>query len=395
MDLIQESALSFFSLIHDPRKRSKCKHKLSEVIAIAVCARLTGAEHFTEMEDFGLECESWLRQFLVLEHGVPSHDTFRRVFCLIEQEYFEKIFKRWAKTLSGETSQISIDGKTVNGTFGKMNEGPRPVTLVSVYDRDSGLVFSQAKAPSTGNAEVSAALECIKGLNLKNTLVTVDAGIGRKAFLRNILEKEADYATPVKRNAGSRFVELQNYAAKMIKSATKAQSIDEGHGRREHRIAYAMGASGLSAEFLKSYPGTKSVILFERVREEKDKRYFVQKTGPDGKQYYEKNNSEIKRTETTVLYVSSRKLGAREALDKIRAHWGIENKLHWTLDVIFKEDGCPVRERNCAANLALLRKIAFNMILCCPKKGSKKLKMRRAALNRDYLKSLLLNVLKT
>jgi predicted transposase YbfD/YdcC len=391
MNLLQQSALSFFSLLPDPRRKKRCKHKLSEIIAIAVCARLTGAEHFTEIEDFAREREQWLREFLVLEGGLPSHDTFRRVFCLIDQKYFERLFQRWAKTLTESLDELSIDGKTVNGTFGEMNKGPRPVTLVSVYARESGLVLAQSESSSTGNAEMSAALECIAGLNLEKCLVTVDAGIGRKTLLSNVIEKRGDYVTAIKSNARSHYRELKSHVGASLKIATKTESRDKNHGRRERRTAHVMSATGLSESFLTSYPEAKTVIVVDRIRQSKDKRYVIQKTGTDGKQYYEKNKSKTKTSKVRVYYVSSKKLSADQALDKIRAHWGIENKLHWSLDVTFNEDACQLRERTCAANFALLRKIVFNIIQRCPDKGSKKLKMRRATLNSDYLKKLLLN----
>jgi len=368
--LIQEGVLFYFHRIEDPRVLKRCKHRLIDVIAIAVCARICGAESFVEMEEFGIQRELWFKEFLELSNGIPSHDTFCRVFSILEPRALELAFQEWVKSIRKTLSpcaRVSLDGKTVNGTYPKFNGVTRPLVLVNAFCHDSGLTLTQAQAPSTGNAETKAALACIDDLDLEKALVSVDAGVGRRSVLTRLIEKKAHYLVPVKSNARTQFLELKIHIKKLKKEKFfefASNKEENSHGRNEKRQCFVMDSKGLSERFKLSYPEVKSVIEIERIRN---------------------------REKTNWMYVSSKKLNAEAALHEIRDHWKIENRLHWSLDVIFDEDGCRVREKVAARNLSLIRKIAFNLLQTCPQKGSKLVKIKRAAWNPEYLQNLLIN----
>lgn len=399
------SIVEYFSLVEDPRVQGRCLHKLVDILAIAVCARICGAEDFEEMEEFGIQREEWLRGFLELKNGIPSHDTIRRTLSIVDPNILEIAFREWTadfrssqmnmKDSGSDAKRISIDGKSVNGTYRGFNDPIRPLILVNVFDHEQGICLGQSEAPSTGNAETKSAVELIDWLDIEGTLVSVDAGLGRKSFLNRVLEKKADYVVPVKSNAKASFEELGELAEKAQKRSSNwdyARKIESGHGRDEDRECFVSTTlvSGLSEKFHSSFPGVKSIIKVTRTREVPDRRYIVQKTGSDGKQSYHKNLAEKKVSTETILFVSSLPLTAESALREIRTHWGIENKLHWSLDVIFNEDQCRVRDKTTAANLAMLRKMAFNLLQACPDKGSKRRKMKRASWNLEYLADLIL-----
>ncbi len=393
--LIQESVLTYFNDIEDPRVMGRCKHKLIDVIAVAVCAFICGAESFSEMEQFGHERELWFREFLELPNGIPSHDTILRVFTLLNPQALETSFRDWVESVKAVRSKrICLDGKTVNGTNREFNGKRRPLSLVNVYCNSSGLVLCQSEAPSTGNAEVATAVQCIDSLDLTGALVSMDAGLAKPVILKKLREKKAHYVVPIKSNLRTYFEEIKgHFASTRLRAAGEVNVLEESHGRIEERRCILTPAGSLSPKFHDAFQGAKSVFVIHRKRDVKDKRYFIQKTARDGRQHYVKNTSTRKVTEETIYYVSSKKLTAKKALDEARSHWAIENKLHWSLDVVFGEDDCRVRQRVAARNLALLRKIAFNLVQAAPGKGSKRLKLKKASWNPNYLEKLLLGTL--
>ena len=395
--LIQESVLSHFGLVEDPRVQGRCKHSLIDVIAISVCARICGAESFVEMEEFGIQREAWFREFLSLENGIPSHDTLARVFSILDSKALENAFLQWTKCVTkklGVSPRISLDGKSLNGTCRGFNQPSRPLILVNVFCHATGLTLAQTEAPSTGNAESSAAMECLEALDIEKTLISVDAGLGKKTVLKKIREKKAHYVTPVKADSKLRFKELIKHVnqAKKLKKVRVIRSTEKSRDRVEIRECRIISPAGLSGRFRESFPETQCVIEMKRVRNTRDLRYVVQQRDKKGKIRYlvNTNKSGRKQTTETILYVSSCKLSPESALREIRAHWGIENQLHWSLDVIFNEDGNRVRDKVTARNLAVIRKIAFNLLQNCTEKGSKRVKMKRAAWNSNYLQKLLL-----
>jgi predicted transposase YbfD/YdcC len=390
-ELIRNTLLSHFDFIADPRVRGRSKHYLIDIIAIVVCAKLSGIEVFEEIEDFGNDRKDWFSKFLDLPNGIPSHDTIRRVLSLIEPGAFESAFNGWVEEMQEKIKRVSVDGKAVKGTQRQFGSGSRPLILVNVFSNDAGISLGQKEAPSTGNAETSAARECLSQLNLEGTLVSMDAGLGKKNLLNTICDKKGNYIVPLKSNLKTCFNELGKYLNKEISSGNFkfASTTEKSHGREEVRECKTVSPEGLSKMFKESFPKVKTVLEVRRARKAKDNRVVIQKTGKDGKQYYEKNHRKWKHTTETIYYVSSQKMSPQQALKEIREHWSIENKLHWSLDVIFDEDCSRIRDKTTARNLALVRKIAFNILQKCPLKISKNRKMKRAARSEAYLEQLL------
>jgi predicted transposase YbfD/YdcC len=388
---LQETFLMYFDSIEDPRVQGRCEHKLIDIIAIAACAVLCGAESFVEIEEFGVQREEWFKKLLELPSGIPSHDTIARVLSLLDSQALENAFREWAHDIQLQlidrttSRRISLDGKSVKGTERQFNAPTRPLVLVNVYCHESGLSLGQKQAPSTGNAEVAPALECLDAMDLKGTLVSADAGLGRPAVVRKIRSKKGHYLVPVKANSRRCFDEVHDLFLRTQRYAQRGTQEEISHGRREKREVKIihMPLNKLTPEFAERFPEAKSLIAITRHRAVKDRRYSIQyKVNP--------NHHGMREEATeTVYYVSSKKMNAAQALHEIREHWFIENQLHWGLDVTFSEDSARVRQKTAARNLALLRKIAFNLIQKCPDKGSRKVKMKRAAWNEAYLEKLL------
>lgn len=355
--------ISIFSDVDDPRAENAW-HDLSEVLFIALAAVLCGAESCSDMAEFGEAKERLLRRVLRLEHGIPSHDTFSRVFRLLDPERFEAAFRRFmvafAKS-SGLSGVVAIDGKAVRGAF---ERGARttPLHLVNVWAADQRLALAQRKAPSRN--EVAGALEVLKLLSLEGCIVTADALHCHRSFAQAMLDSGGEYVLALKENQSALFAE----AARTIETAAKrdesAQEPATSHGRtvRRHAIVVADPRLAEAHEF----PGIQAVARVEYVR------------CVDGKE------------ETMVRYfLLSCWLSATRLLDVVRTHWSIENQLHWVLDVVFDEDGARNRAGHGPENLAILRKLALNVLRSHPHKASLRRKIKRAGWDDAFLLSLL------
>jgi len=382
-----------FSALSDPRVRGRCKHLLIDVVVIAICAVLCGAESCLEFEVFAQQKESWLRRFLSLPSGIPSHDTFLRVLSLVDPNEMEKIFADWVRSIVDrrDLRTVSLDGKSVQGTGSGFNTGHRPLHLVSAYCHELGLSIAQSESPGTGSGEAEAALDVLGCLDIRDVLVMADAGLAIHRVVSRIREKKGHYLVALKGNQKFYLQQTQERFESAMK-LDHCQSQDSGHGRKETRQCSVLEASSkeLDPKFFEQWPGLKTLIRVCRIREEKDGRYSVQRTGKDGKQSYEKNRNQggVTRSEEISYYLSSKKLGAEEALREIRKHWGIENGLHWILDVAFGEDDWPVRAKQAARNLSLIRKIGFNLIRQSKTSGSIRGRMKSAGWNNEFLELL-------
>jgi predicted transposase YbfD/YdcC len=266
---------------------------------------------------------------------------------------------------------------------------------MNVFNHEHGFTLAQTQSQSTGGYEVAAVLECLELLDIKGTLVSVDAQSGVKKVTDQIRTYGGDYLIPIKKDQRNSFKELEVFfsTTPMISNAEKTtQSFtkEKGHGRIEHRYVSTASASHMSEEFRQRWQDVQSVVRIFRTRDEKDNRHVIQETGEDGKQYYRKNTADRKLSQEVVYFISSRKLTAAQALTEVREHWSIENKLHWSLDVVFSEDQWRVKHKTAARNLSVVRKFAFNLIKKCHQKGSQRIKMKRAAWNNEYLESLVL-----
>jgi predicted transposase YbfD/YdcC len=353
-----------FSALPDPRAVNAL-HDLTEMVFIALTALLCGAESCVDMADFGRAKETLLRQVLRLEHGIPSHDTFSRVFRALKPEAFEAAFRRFmaafgrANRLKGV---VAIDGKAVKGAFTRGRKAT-PLHLVNVWAAEARLALAQRTAP--GRNEVAGVLEALALLSLKGCIVTADALHCRRDTAQAILDGEADYVLALKENQPA----LLSDACQIFASARRHDEAQAeqpvSHGRYEWRQIVVVGATNFAKKHV--FPGVKAVARLTSYRK------------LDGKE-----------TEVAVRYfLLSRRFSARRLLAVIREHWGIENRLHWVLDVVLNEDRARNRKDHGPENLAILRKLALNLLRSHPDTASIRRKIKRAGWDDAFLLSLL------
>jgi predicted transposase YbfD/YdcC len=341
-----EALIKELAAIEDPRCAWKVEHRLVDILAIAVCAVLGEAETFEDIALYGRCKEAWLRGFLALPNGIPSHDTFRRVFMLVDPEAFERSFLAWVRAVfrPGEDGprQVAIDGKTVRRSFDRKH-GRSPLHLVSAYATEGGLVLAQRAAEGKGG-ELAALPELLDGLDLRGCLVSLDALACHPAIAGRVVGHGGDYLLALKGNRRKAHAEVKAWFATNAFALGAPlrpvfDAFDESHGRLVRRRVFACPEVGVLAT-LKDWPGLRAVLAVETIR------------GIPGRG---KVTAEIR------YYLSSAKLPPEALAVAIRNHWRVENGLHWVLDVVFREDASRVRERNAARSLALLRKIALNL----------------------------------
>ena len=325
---------------------------------------ICGAESWNEMEDYALSKEDFLRSFLDLPNGIPSHDTFNRVFSNIDSDQFEDCFIQWVSVLAQLQPKevIGIDGKTIRGA--KANGKKSPVHMVSVWANDNNLVLGQVKVSEKSN-EITAIPKLLEVLQLDDTIVTIDAMGCQKNIAKKIVESNADYILAVKDNQRQLYNNIQD-EFRFSKDITTHISEELDHGRIETRKASVI----TDFQFIEKHHGWKdltTIIKIESIGEFK--------------------NSDKPKEKAIRYYTSS--------LKAIRAHWAIENKLHWTLDVAFSEDASRKRVNNATQNFSILNKIALNLLK--NEKTAKvgvKSKRLKAGWNNHYLIKIL-NLLKT
>jgi predicted transposase YbfD/YdcC len=375
-----QSILEYFAGLPDPRRENQNKrHELIDIIGISILATICGAEHFTEMEEWGEANEEWLRSFLKLPNGIPSHDTFGAVFARLDSTEFKKCFAAWVESIRTATAGevIPIDGKTMRRSGSK---GQGAVHIVSAWASRNRLTLGQVKVDEKSN-EITAIPELLQLLYLKGCVVTIDAMGTQKEIAKLICEKEADYVLALKDNQPNLRAEVEGIfeaelaqrkkeeSSKKPRSANAAdfiETIDNNHGRRETRRVYSLSAP----EFLlnkEAWQGLKSLIMVEAIREvsgqvSTERRYYIASLAP---------NAEL-------------------AANAVRTHWTIENSLHWVLDLAFREDDLRVRAGNAPENLALIRKLTHNLLQQekTLNRGIKT-KRRKAGWDRSYLLKVL------
>jgi predicted transposase YbfD/YdcC len=351
-----------FRGLRDPRA-ANARHDLLEVLVIALAAVLCGAEGCADMADFGLAKEALLRRFLRLEHGIPSHDTFSRVFRLLDACAFEAAFRRFmagfAKQLRGV---VAVDGKALRGAFAR-GRRTTPLQLVNVWAAEARLAVAQRLAPRRN--EVAAALEVLELLSLKDCIVTADALHCHAAMARRILDRGGAYALALKENQSALFADAQALVEPVVQSPPGEPTVTASHGRDESRHAVVVRAKALARKH--DFPGIAAVARVELQRriEGKHERPIVR------------------------YFLLSKVCSPARVLAITRSHWGIENQLHWVLDVVFDEDRARNRKDNGPENLALLRKLALNMLRTHPDKASIRRKIKRAGWDDTFLLSLL------
>jgi predicted transposase YbfD/YdcC len=366
--------LRFFDNLPDPRAANVI-HKLSDLFAIAVLAVICGAESWVDVELFGLSKEPWLKTFLPLEQGVASHDTFGRVFAAIDPDAFERCFGNWMATLKCSGSRlIAIDGKSIRRSFEHGWDKSGMVHLVSAFATENQLVFGQLSVADQ-SSEITAVSHLLELLDLRDAVVTIDAIGCQKELARQIVAKDADYVLAVKQNQPllHRKVKalldeaiLENFAGV---PHDLVQSVEGNHGRIETRRLWVTDqVQHLPQQVLDEWPALSSLAVVESTREvnghcSRERRYFI-------------SSLSVLDATTMARYV--------------RGHWGVENNLHWQLDVSFNEDQCRVRTNHAAENFSRLRRMALNLLQSDKSlKVGIKAKRKKAGWHEPYLLKLL------
>lgn len=330
---------TIFGQIPDFRRPHKQLYDLESILLIGIISVISGAETWNEMEDYALSKEDFLRTFLELPNGIPSHDTFNRVFSSIDSNKFESCFIEWVSTLAQLSPRevIAIDGKTIRGA--KASGKKSSVHMVSAWATKANVVLGQLKVEEKSN-EIPIIPILLDALSIEDTIVSTDAMGCQTAIASKIIEKKADYILAVKGNQKQLYEDIE-LEFKLNNISENETAIDFGHGRIETRKCSVINEIE-NIEKINAWRGIKSIVKVESTREFK--------------------NSE-KETETSErYYISSLEAEPKDFLRAIRSHWAVENKLHWTLDVSFSEDASRKRKDNAAQNFSLLNKIALNLL---------------------------------
>ena len=346
------SLITHFENLPDPRVKRTQRHELIDLLTIAICTLLCGGETFNDMEDFGHAKHAWFKTFLTLAHGIPSHDTFNRLFAALDPKAFGECFVNWTQSLRAAVAQeiVALDGKALRRA---LNADQSIQYVVSAWAEHNGLVLGQWKVAAKSN-EITALPELLRVLELAGCIVTVDAMGCQKKIAKEIKEADADYLLALKGNQETVHDEVKTFldAAVLERSAARPvgaklssgaanlaelETVEKDHGRLETRRYYQSAELAWFADRAK-WAGLQSVGLVEATR------------AVGGKPTVERR-----------YYLSSLPLDVATFARAVRGHWGIENKLHWVLDVWFREDQSRARAGYAAENLATLRRLALNL----------------------------------
>lgn len=365
--------LRFFDGLEDPRMDRTKLHSLGDILVITICAVICGADEWTEVELFGKSKHAWFKTFLALPNGIPSHDTFGRVFSRLDPKQLELCFQNWIAAMAECTGGqlIAIDGKTIRRSFDK-GDNKAAIHMVSAWSETNHLVLGQVATDAKSN-EITAIPRLLKMLDITDSVVTIDAMGCQKAIAKQIVKQKGHYVLQVKKN----HAELHDVIEEMFDELTGPdipsdryafhEDVDAGHGRVETRRIWTTDWTNWYADRRK-WKGLRSFVCVESVREvggrtSTERRYYI--SDLDGQD-------------------------AEAMLGYIRGHWGIENKVHWSLDVTFREDDLRQRVGHSAENLSRIRRLALNLLRQdkSVKVGAKG-KRLKACLEEDYLLKIL------
>ena len=379
--------LNAFASVPDPRNRREPRHLLGDILVVAVCTALCGQSAFTDMEDFARDHEHWLRTFLELPGGVPSHDTFNRVFQAVDTHRFEAAFRSWTAGLCGPAVELpagtpsvallrhlAIDGKVLCGTKG---EGTNRAAALNVWNVDEGLVFGQRRIPEEGS-EITQMPLLLRHLRLKGTVVSMDAAHCQTDTIDLIVERGGEWLVSLRDNQPSTAAEIRPLLESLAATtAPAAETTDKGHGRIEIRRCWILeGETIASLDCRGRWKGLRCAMLCERT-------VIAPGTG--------------RETTGRRMLMTSLPPQAAELATLVRRHWQVESSLHWILDVLWREDAARARTGYAATNLSLIRKTAINLLKLLqpefPKMSVARL-MKKAARRPDFLYKLLTNLLR-
>jgi predicted transposase YbfD/YdcC len=362
-----------FAQMSDPRIDRTKRHNLIDILTIAICAVICGADSWVAIELYGCTKYEWLKTFLELPNGIPSHDTFARVFAQLNPQQFQSCFLKWIKSIQKITDGevVAIDGKTLCGSYDR-NSDQTAIQMVSAWATTNKLVLGQVKVDSKSN-EITAIPELLKVLELSGCIVTIDAIGCQKEIVKLLTQQSADYVITLKKNQSSLYESVEELFKTGISTGFEGiehstyKTEEAGHGRHEIRNYVMLTGIGSQLDPDSVWSKFSSVGMVESVSSEYGKT-----------------------TVETRYFISSLESKAEQFANSIRSHWGIENLLHWVLDVALKEDDCRIRKDNAPQNFAVLRQIAVNLL------GREK-RVKRGIKNKQFLAAMdnnyLLNVL--
>ena len=372
MDITAPGGLiEHFSKLEAPRVDRNKKHELIDVIVLCVCAVLSGAEGWSDIEEFGRTKLDWLRRYVPLANGVPVDDTIARIISALSVSGFQECFMSWMKEAVelGEGELIALDGKTHRRSHDR-KRGVKALHLVSAWACRNGVVLGQVKTDEKSN-ELTAVPELLEKLELKGCIVTLDAMGCQRAIAAQVQEGGGDYVLSLKRNHRGLEAEVRGYFEAAREEDYNRPEIgneetsEEGHGRIEHR-SYFLSTDLSSLSGVEKWRGLKGIGLVESERHGEGRVSIEQR-------YYLTSLGDVKRFQQAV-----------------RSHWGIENQLHWRLDVTFREDESRIRRGNGPHNMGVIRHVAMNLLKGEKTKISYRKKRVRAALNDDFRAKLLM-----
>jgi predicted transposase YbfD/YdcC len=363
-----------FQEVPDPRVQGRCDHKLIDIIVISVCAVVSGAESWVDIANFGRAKEAWLKTFLELPGGIPSHDTFGRVFAALDAEAFQTAFMHWVEGVFrvSKGQIVAIDGKTVRRSHNRAI-GTDAIHMVNAWATHNGIALGQWKTDAKSN-EITAIPLLLRQLNVAGCIVTVDAMGAQTKIAEAIRHEKADYVLRIKDNQGKLHQDIHDWFAYADEvqfadiQHSYAKTVNKGHGRIEIRRCWAI-SDPLAFESIRNYEGWTDLRTIVRVQRE---RRLPKQTQIE-----------------TAYYISSLQADAEPLLNATRYHWAVENSLHWVLDVIFREDDARVRIGHAAHNFAILRQLALNILKNYKSKDSIRSKRYKAALDVNYLERIL------
>lgn len=363
------SIKKYFTALKDPRVRNRTEHRLIDIIAIALCGVIANCDGWTDIVDFANNRLAWFKRFLQLPNGIPSHDTFERVFAKIDPAVFNRCCVAWLRDVSDLVGlgHLAIDGKTLRGSA---SSKLRPLHLVSAWATEANLSMGEVAVEGKSN-EIKAIPELLKLLDLKGALVTIDAIGCQKALAQQIVDKGGNYLLTVKANQEHLLDDIQATVTKALDGELPKYQVAtvtttaEGHGRIEQRT-YTVITNLEAIRDRTLWAGLTTVGMCFRER-----------------------TVNGKTTEETHYFIGSGRLGARQAAKALRGHWSIENNLHWQLDVHLGEDRSRIQERNAARNFASMRKLALCVLKRHPAQKSIPRKRKLAAQNPDFLAEIL------
>jgi predicted transposase YbfD/YdcC len=370
------SLLHHFADLDDPRTDHTKLHNLLDIIALTLCAVVSGAEGWTDVEAYGLEKQDWLETFLDLPNGIPSHDTIGRVFGALDAAAFQQCFLSWMHAVVGASSGklVAIDGKALRRSFDTA-KGKSAIHLVSAWASENHLLLGQQAVADKSN-EITAIPALLKLLDLQGALVTIDAMGCQKRITEEIVAGGADYVLAVKENQPTLYQDVQGVFLDALENDFQGlahrshHTKEEAHGRTEERHYHLIEVPEELARKHAQFVGLRTLGMVFSQRQVGN--------GPEGVE--------------TRFYISSLRLTVKAFAEAVRGHWSIENNLHWVLDVVFQEDASRLRKDHGPENLGLVRRIALSLLkrATTKKKVGIACKRKRAGWNNDFLVAVLL-----